>query len=159
MATNNSYVQKTPQLVASLLSGITRNQGWRQQLDQHSLFLNWNQLVEKSISAHAQPIKIVGNVLWLEVANSAWIQHLQFQKIQLLENINAAIRLSHLEDIRFILDDNRKTQQHSKPSVRFVQPDPAALRTFEKQIAGIEDESIKDALLSLWYQAHACQRS
>jgi len=125
-----------PQGISTLLSGMARDQGWQLQLDRHSLFLHWNTLVDKSTCAHAQPLKIVGNVLWLEVANS----------------------LSRLEDIRFTLVDHEKAKEQNKQKVRFMQPNPAAREAFEKQIAGIEDEKIRDSLMSLWYLSHSCQK-
>jgi predicted nucleic acid-binding Zn ribbon protein len=149
---------KGPQSVSALLSRITSEQGWRQQLDTHSLFLHWDKLVDKSTSTHARPLKIVSNVLWLEVANSAWMQQLQFQKIQLLELVNKSLRLSRLEDIRFTLSDKKK-EARKQPTVHFIQPSPAAQESFQKQIAGIEDEKIREALMSLWYQSHSCQKS
>jgi predicted nucleic acid-binding Zn ribbon protein len=147
-----------PQGISTLLSGMARDQGWQLQLDRHSLFLHWNTLVDKSTCAHAQPLKIVGNVLWLEVANSAWMQQLQFQKIPLLETLNTTLRLSRLEDIRFTLVDHEKAKEQNKQKVRFMQPNPAAREAFEKQIAGIEDEKIRDSLMSLWYLSHSCQK-
>ena len=148
---------KGPQSVSSLLFRITNEQGWRQQLDTHSVFLHWDKLVDKTTSTHARPLKIVGNVLWLEVTNSAWMQQLQFQKIQLLELVNKSLRLSRLEDIRFTLSDNNP-EARSKPTVHFIQPSLAAQDSFQKQIADIEDEKIREALMSLWYQSHSCQR-
>ena len=150
---------KDPQSISTLLSRITSVQGWRQQLDTHSLFLHWDKLVDQTISTHARPLKIVGNVLWLEIANSAWMQQLQFEKIQLLEIINKSLRLSRLEDIRFTLSNNNKTEDRHKPTVHFIQPSPAAQNSFQQQIAGIEDEKIREALMSLWYQSHSCRRS
>ena len=150
---------KEPESVSTLLSKITSEQGWRQQLDTHSLFLHWDKLVDKTTSTHARPLKIVGNVLWLEIANSAWMQQLQFQKVQLLEIVNNSLRLSRLEDIRFILTNSDQTVERNKQTVRFIQPSPAAQDSFQKQIAGIEDEKIRDALMSLWYLSHSCQRS
>jgi hypothetical protein len=151
--------QKGPQLLAGLLTGITHAQGWRQQLDSHSLFLHWDTIVDTTITTHARPLKIVGSVLWLEITNSAWMQQLQFQKIQLLETVNKTLRLSHLTDIRFTLADNRHTETQARPTVRFTQPSPAAQDSFQQQIASIEDEKIRDSLMSLWYLSHSCQRN
>ncbi len=149
---------KGPQSVSTLLSRITNEQGWRQQLDTHSLFLHWDKLVDKTTSTHARPLKIVNNVLWLEIANSAWMQQLQFQKVQLLEIVNNSLRLSRLEDIRFVLTNSDQTVERNKQTVHFIQPSPAAQESFQKQIAGIEDEEIRESLMSLWYQSHSCQR-
>ncbi|MFH2124861.1 MAG: DUF721 domain-containing protein [Pseudomonadota bacterium] len=148
-----------PQDITSLLSGITREQGWRKQLDLHSLFLHWDKLVDTSTSTHARPLKIVGNILWLEITNSAWMQQLQFQKIGLLEILNKRLRLSRLEDIRFTLIDSHKKKEPDKQAVHFIQPSPAAQESFEKQIAIIEDEIIRDSLMSLWYLSNSCRKS
>jgi predicted nucleic acid-binding Zn ribbon protein len=149
---------RKPQALAGLLPRITSEQGWQQQLDSHRLFLKWDTLVDPATSAHARPLKIVANVLWLEVANSAWMQQLQFQKIQLLETLNATLRLSRLADIRFTLTDSSKQEEPEKAGVSFVQPNPAARDAFYNQIAAIENEAVRDALMSLWYQSHSCRR-
>jgi len=154
---NNGH--NDPQNIATLLSGMTDEQGWRKQLDLHSLFLHLDKLVDTSTSAHARPLKIVNNILWLEIANSAWMQQLQFQKISLLEILNKTLRLSRLEDIKFTLINSHKTEEPNKQTVHFIQPSPAAQESFEKQIAIIEDEKIRDSLMSLWYLSHSCRKS
>lgn len=151
--------QNEPQNVATLLSGISNRQGWRKQLDIHSIFLHWDKLVDTSTSVHARPLKIVHNVLWLEISNSAWMQQFQFQKIHLLETLNKSLRLSRLEDIRFILSNSLKTVEPVKKTVHFVQPSAAAQESFQKQIAVIGDEKIRDSLMSLWYLSHSCQKN
>ncbi|MBU0665196.1 MAG: DUF721 domain-containing protein [Proteobacteria bacterium] len=155
----NNNGHNDPQNIATLLSGMTNEMGWRKQLDLHSLFLHWDKLVDTSTSTHARPLKIVNNILWLEIANSAWMQQLQFQKIHLLEILNKRLRLSRLEDIRFTLINSHKTEEPNKQTVRFIQPSPAAQESFEKQIAIIEDEKIRDSLMSLWYLSHSCRKN
>ncbi len=150
---------KEPQILSTLLTGMSRQQGWQLQLDRHSLFIHWNKLVDKSISTHAQPLKIVGKVLWLEVANSAWMHQLQFEKIMLLENLNKTLRLSQLEDIRFTLVDRQQAAEQKKQQVHFIQPDATAREAFARQIAVIDGVEIRDSLMSLWYLSHSCRPS
>jgi predicted nucleic acid-binding Zn ribbon protein len=149
---------KDPQSVSTLLSQLAGEQGWRKQLDRHNLFLHWDELVDKTTSSHARPLKIVKNVLWLEITNSAWMQQFQFQKIQLLDIINKSLRLSRLQDIRFILTNSDQTVKHREQTVHFIQPSPAAQESFQKQIAGIENEEIRNALMDLWYMSHSCRK-
>jgi predicted nucleic acid-binding Zn ribbon protein len=151
--------QKGPQLLAGLLAGFTNAKGWRQQLDTHSLFLHWDSIVDPTINTHARPLKIVGNVLWLEISNSAWMQQLQFQKLQLLETVNKSLRLSPLTDIRFTLASDNPPETQGQPAVRFVQPSLAEQNSFQQQLAGIKDEKIRDSLMSLWYLSHSCLRN
>lgn len=152
--------QRNLKPVHSFLNRVTEQQGWRQQLDLHSFFPHWDRLLPQSITAHSRPLKIVNRVLWLETDNSAWMQHLQFQKLRILETINHTLRLGQLEDIRFILADGTtakiKTEQ---PTVQFIPPSPSELQSFEKQISSIQDEAIREALMSLWYQSKSCRRS
>ncbi len=150
----------TPQSLATLLSGITSRQGWQPQLNNHRLFLHWDRLVDVATSAHARPIKIVRGILWIEVANSAWMQHLQFQKVQLLEAINGSQHFSRLTDIRFTLAiENKAEPSAPKATVCFVQPPLAAREAFQQQISDIKDEKIREALMGLWYQFNSCQKS
>jgi predicted nucleic acid-binding Zn ribbon protein len=146
------------QSLAALLPQITHEQGWQKQLDSHRLFLRWDTLVDPTTRTHAQPVKIENSVLWLEVDNSAWMQQFQFQKIPLLETLNAALSLSRLTDIRFILSDCHGDRKPMVPKVSFIHPDPADCDVFYEQISSIEDDTIRDALMSLWYQSHSCQR-
>lgn len=149
---------KKLEALATLLPNITHEQGWQKQLDSHRLFLLWDTLVDATTRSHARPVKIENGVLWLEVDNSAWMQQFQFQKIPLLETLNGTLRLSRLSDIRFILSDSRTSRKPVKPTVSFIQPNPADRDAFHQQIAAIEDDTIRDALMSLWYQSHSCQR-
>jgi hypothetical protein len=146
------------QSLAALLPQITHEQGWQKQLDSHRLFLRWDTLVDPTTRTHAQPVKIENSVLWLEVDNSAWMQQFQFQKIPLLETLNGALSLSRLTDIRLILSDSRTSTKPMEPRVSFVHPDPDARDAFYQQIAAIEDDTIRDGLMSLWYQSHSCHR-
>ncbi|MBV5305365.1 MAG: DUF721 domain-containing protein [Desulfobulbaceae bacterium] len=149
---------KKLEALATLLPKITNEQGWQKQLDSHRLFLLWDTLVDATTRTHTRPVKIENGVLWLEVPNSAWMQQFQFQKIPLLETLNGTLRLSRLTDIRFILSDSRTSRKPVEPKVSFIQPNPAARDAFHQQIAAIEDDTIRDALMSLWYQSHSCQR-
>lgn len=149
---------KKLEALATLLPKITHEQGWQKQLDSHRLFLIWDTLMDATTRTHTRPVKIENGVLWLEVPNSAWMQQFQFQKIPLLETLNGTLRLSRLTDIRFILSDSRTSRKPVEPKVSFIQPNPAARDAFYQQIATIEDDTIRDALMSLWYQSHSCQR-
>lgn len=152
--------QRHLQRVRGYVSEVAEQQGWRQQLDMHSFFPRWHTLFPESISAHTRPLKIISRVLWLETDNSAWMQHLQFQKIHILETINRTLRLGQLEDIRLILAEGKPTvNKPKKAEIYFVPPNPTELKAFEEQAALIEDAAIRESLIRLWYQSHACCRT
>lgn len=144
--------------ITTTVTGILKDKGWEQKLDQHRIFVEWHTLVDQDVAAHARPLKVVTSVLWLEVENSAWMQQFQFQKIMLLETLNRFLRISHFSDIKFTLGDFTKTAvPTSQPKLRFTSPPEAEVAAFTRQVSGIGDQAIRQSLISLWYLSRACR--
>ena len=146
------------QAMAAILPGIIRDRGWEVQLDMHSIFISWRQVVDDDTAAHGRPLKISAGVLWVEVENSAWLQQIQFRKTMLLESINRTLTQSKIKNIRFVLprDDDKPKQPESR--IKFVPPPPEEVRRFEEHVAFIADQEAREALVRLWYLSKACIR-
>ncbi|MCB2216230.1 MAG: DUF721 domain-containing protein [Desulfobulbaceae bacterium] len=158
MSRKSSY-QGSEQL-GGTLSGIIRDRQWDYKFDQHRIFPDWHDLVDPDTAAHARPLKVVKDVLVLEVDNSAWMQQLRFQKLQLLELLNSRLSIARFSDIRFTLRGSEPEPQNRPPpaSIRFEPPPAEQVAAFKKQIEVIEDEAARESLLRFWYLAHACRR-
>lgn len=144
---------------ASILNGISDNNGWQKKLTQYSIFQHWRKIVDKDLAAHAGPLKIVQDVLWIEVENSAWMQQFQFAKLSLLQTLNEFLYETPLVDIRLVLKDDRpKAKTDDSAGVRFEAPQPEDIAAFEDQAATIGDAECRDALVRFWYLCHACKR-
>lgn len=144
--------------VAGVLPEITRYQGWEAKLDIHSFFPRWEEVVGKEVADCSRPLKVVKDTLWLEVENSTWMQQLQFEKMRILEDINATLKITRLRDIRFVLPQRLKKEAAREPEIVFVPPDSEELQRFEQQVSAIEDDEIRQALVRLWYLSKACRR-
>lgn len=145
-------------IVSALLPGIIRDRGWQRQMNLHSIFPNWKDIVEQDAGDHAAPLKIVKGVLWLEVENSAWLQQLQFRKVMLLEAVNGFLKNTSIRDIRFVLPRDSEKAGREEPKIRFVAPPPEEVKAFEKQVAFIEDDKVRESLIRFWYLSKACIR-
>jgi hypothetical protein len=144
--------------VADVLPEVTRHQGWDVKLDMHSFFPKWKKVVGEDIASCSKPLKITKDTLWLEVESSTWMQQLQFEKLRILEAINATLKLSKIRDIRFVLPHASGEQaEECGPGLSYVPPDPKELEKFEQQVGIIEDEASREALLRLWYLAKSCR--
>ncbi|MGI9570435.1 MAG: DUF721 domain-containing protein [Desulfobulbia bacterium] len=144
--------------VAAVLPKLMRERGWEKQLDLHSIFPRWQELVGDEVSDHAHPLKIVRGTLWIEVENSSWMQHLQYQKIELLDLLNQSLRLTRLSDIKMVLPVGKKgSAKEPEHSVSFVSPDEAKIAAFEQQVSCIADEKCREALMQFWYLSQACK--
>jgi hypothetical protein len=149
--------------ISRLLPSLLHDKGWEKQVDLHSIFPRWNELVGEEVSDHAQPLKIERGVLWLEVANSSWLQQLQYEKIPLLEKLNLFLRLSSLKDIKMVLPKGKGKkvagEEHGAASaIEFVQPSEEKIAAFQRQVECITDEKCREALMQFWYLAQACKR-
>jgi hypothetical protein len=156
-----NYANKKKDSLAVVLPGLVRDKGWEKKLNLYSLFLHWEKIVDDITAQHARPLKIVRDVFWVEVDNSSWIHQLQFQKIHLLESLNAHLSLSYLKDIKFTLAQNLESsliEKEKKPKIRFVPVDPDELKDFEHLVSLISDQKSREALIRLWYLSKACRR-
>lgn len=146
--------------ITGVLPGVVRAKGWEVKLDMHSFFPIWKKVVSENAGACSRPLKIVKDVLWLEVENSTWMQQLLFEKMQILDDINATLKLSRIRDVKFVLpQDDSPPPRESKGEITFVPPDSEDVRRFEGQVSVIEDDAIREALIRLWYLTKACRRA
>ncbi len=144
------------QSLKATFAGIIRDKDWETKFDQHRVFLIWSELVDSETGAHARPLKIINDVLWVEVDNSAWVQQLQFKKLELLDQLNDHLRVSYFTDIKFTVGESVKVQKEKEtPAPRMVPPSAEEITRFRKQIEFIEDEEIREAMTRLWYVSQA----
>jgi hypothetical protein len=147
--------------LAGMLPELVDEKGWAKQLDLHSIFPRWEELVPEELAARARPLKVEKNVLWIEVENSAWLQQFQYEKIELLEVLNRHLRFNRLTDIRMLLPKGNAAgpaRDDGRGSVTFERPSRQSVADFEKLIESIHDEKCRDSLMRFWYLAQACKR-
>lgn len=146
--------------ITGVLPGVLRAKGWQKKLDMHSFFPIWEKVVSQNAAQCSRPLKIIKDVLWLEVDNSTWMQQLLFEKMQLLDDINATLKLTRIRDIKFVLRQQEIQEQgHDTEQITFVPPHPEAVKKFEEQVSVIEDEAIRESLVRLWYLSKACKKT
>jgi len=149
--------------LSRLIPRLLQDNGWEIQLDLHSIFPRWKELVGEEMNEYAQPLKIDKGVLWLEVANSAWLQQLQYEKLDLLDTLNSCFRLSRLKDIKMVLpkgnsEKAKASDRDSGTVVEFVKPSDEKVAAFQRQVECIADEKCRESLMQFWYLAQACKR-
>lgn len=143
--------------IRGLLTRVIRKKKWHNRIELHGVFRFWDEVVGPDISGRAQPACIRGSVLWVDVLDSIWMQQLHLQKLLLLDLINRRLDNGSISDIRFKLNSELGS---TKPAALLKKParpiDPEKLQEFEEQLAPLQDEEIKRALLRLWKKYQAC---
>lgn len=144
-----------PSPLGALLKELFRRKKWQQRLDQHALFLQWEEIVGADLAERAQPDCIRGDVLWLRVVDSVWMQQLSLQKPALLALLNGGREGEGVKDIRFRLDVGLGRRQPpasagKKPGGRERPASAEELREFEEMALSLRDEELKAAMRRLW---------
>ncbi len=153
------YMNQTHAL-ATVLPGIISHRGWKVKLDMYSFFADWDQIVAEHVAECSRPLRIKKDTLWVEVENSSWMQQIQYEKYQMLEDINARLKFSRIKDIKFTLPEGEtKEPKPERARLTFVSPDPREVEHFERQIASIDDDRTRDAIFRLWYLSRSCKRN
>jgi len=145
-----------PADIKSLLARVIRKKKWQRRMGLHAAFRHWNEIVGPDISSRAQPAYMRGTVLWVEVSDSIWMQQLHLQKLLLLDLINHRLGMEGISDIRFRLNCKLACAGPAAPTPKSVPRtvDKQQLAEFEKNLASLRDEEIKNSLRRLWTRYH-----
>lgn len=65
------------------------------------IWIYWPDAVGAEIAKHAKPLSFRDGALIVSVANSSWMQHLQYLKEEIRERLNLAHGTEIVKDIRF----------------------------------------------------------
>jgi len=140
--------------IGSLLDSLIVSRNWQSNLNRSQLFEFWDQAVGKDICGNAQPKVIRGNVLWVDVTDSVWMQQLHLMKEHLRQVLNDRLGGEEIKDIRFNLVSRLKhvlaPRKEEKKNPVVMRPDPEKLAEFEKMIGAIEDEEARNSFRKLW---------
>ncbi len=149
--------------LADVLPDLLLDKGWLKQLDLHSIFPRWQELVGDDLGKYAKPLKIEREVLWLEVENSAWLQQFQYEKMALLEELNRHLKLGKLKDVKMLLpkgkgQGSQQVESQDGSAITFEKPSEAHVAAFQRQVESIQDEKCRESLMRFWYLAQACKK-
>ena len=101
---------------SSLVDAVLRKYGVHTAAREHRLITRWEEVVGARVGARTQPDGLDQGVLWVRVANSAWMQELAFLKSEIMLAANAMVGNPPLvRDVRFHL--GRRKAEESKDDV------------------------------------------
>jgi predicted nucleic acid-binding Zn ribbon protein len=141
---------------------VLAKRGLGETLRAHRLITEWRALVGERIAARTWPDGLSKKVLWLRVANSAWLHELTLLKRTLINNVNEALGEPRLvDDIRFHIGARKAVDDDDalagavfalrtrKPLRRLPLPPPAdgdALRRIERETGNVDDDELRDLI-------------
>ena len=88
--------------MAEALQSFLKGRGLLQEMRDHQVIIDWDDLVGPMIAREAKPIKTERGILWIGVNNAPLANHLLYLKPQLIERIKELSPQSKIRDIRVL---------------------------------------------------------
>ena len=84
------------------ISALLKTYGIEKKVKEYQVIVEWPEIVGKKISKASKAEKVVDEILFIKVKNSAWRTELLFMKNQILKKIDEKVGVGIIKDIRFI---------------------------------------------------------
>lgn len=137
--------------LAGYFKTLYAERAWHGQWDLFLLVRKWETIVGVEIAKVTVPAYFRHDVLWIYVENSAWMQHVQLSKIQLLELVNRQLSPRVISDLRWLLkpaSDQVPRSDFEPRQKRKISPQRE--KAFRDMVSAVEDKQCRKALLNLW---------
>lgn len=142
-------------VLSSRLEDLFTHKNWSTLWQTYTLHRQWEEVVGKSIAQKSEPAYIQKDTLWVYVESSVLMQHMQPQKLKLLEKINDMIPGVDILDIRWAIqpakpvkslpDKTRKKEKFTAPGEK---------EEFNAMTSIVEDTNCRKALQEFWQKYH-----
>lgn len=80
------------------------------KMKQYDLWLHWEEIVGPAVAKHAQPECWRNKTLVVKATNHAWIQELQFLRVEIMDKIRTLLPQTNIKDIRFELTNSENSE-------------------------------------------------
>ncbi|MCX8043593.1 MAG: DUF721 domain-containing protein [Desulfobacterota bacterium] len=127
-----------------VLSSLFRDLNIEDKMTYRGILPIWRKVVGEQIACNAYPAAVRGNILFVNVANSVWMQQLAFMKKEILDKLNTALgSAARLTDIRFKIGPLPHSADTS-PDGLLSQLSSQELQQIEHQTASIADPELRE---------------
>jgi len=92
---------RDPLALGSILTVMTDDLGWSEQLSQTQLIGEWAKLVGRDIAEHTQVVSIEREILHVKCDSTAWATQLRRMRHQIITKIGETFPDANIEDISF----------------------------------------------------------
>lgn len=136
------------------LKKIYSGRQWQRQWEIFHLAHNWEHIAGPAVGGASYPAFVRVDVLWVYVENAAWMQQLQFIKMDVLARVQSALPDTRITDVRFVVHP-LATKKQPQPTPRKGKPiDKVQEKRFVDMVSHVGNEECQQALHRLW-QAYA----
>ena len=104
-----------PTRLSALLEQTLARIGLDRRLDDYRVWQAWDEVVGRTISRNAQPVRLDGSRLIVAVRSSTWLQELSLLQRELIVRLNEWMQREVVRELFFVVG---RVEQHGPASVR-----------------------------------------
>ncbi len=132
--------------LGSVLEGLLGELHLDVRVRQHQVWGMWDELVGEGIARKAQPDRVRGKTLFVNVANSAWMQELQFMRRMIIDRINRALGAELIDSIQFRIGavSGRAEKVQSRKAEDHVPLPQDIVEKIDQCVQEIKDEEVRE---------------
>jgi predicted nucleic acid-binding Zn ribbon protein len=108
-------VPSRPMPLASLLEQTLARIGLDRRLDDYRVWQAWDEVVGRTISRNAQPVRLDGSRLIVTVRSSTWLQELSLLQRELIARLNEWMKREVVRELFFVVG---RVEHHTPESVQ-----------------------------------------
>ena len=86
-----------------ILESVMKEKDFTEDIEAYRIFGQWEEIVGPRIAAHTRPVRVTGQVLYVEVDDHLWFAQLKYMKTDMLQRIERAIKKGVFKDLKFFL--------------------------------------------------------
>ena len=94
-----------------ILDDLIARLPFRERLREHAVWNVWREVVGPLLASRAEPVRIEEGKLFVRVANSTWMQELQFLKDELCNRLNQRLGATLVHEIFLILGAGKRRKR------------------------------------------------
>ena len=137
--------------VSHRLKDLFAHKNWSLLWQIFMLGQQWPSVVGKNVAKKSEPAYIQNDTLWIYVESSVLMQHLQPQKLSLLDKVREILPDAGIKDIRWAMRPAKPTDQKTASMESEIKKAaPEDKEDFDAIVSTLENKQCRDALQKLW---------
>jgi len=135
-----SVASRTVARAAQVLDDLIDRLAFRERLREHAVWNVWAEVVGPLLASRTEPLRIEDGKLFVRVANSTWMQELQFLKDEIRHRLNHRLGAQIVREI-FLVMGAGKRHKRKDPDPKIHPVDESAIGALVPAIGQPEIEA------------------
>ncbi len=144
--------QESPVPLGRVLHPYIQRSGLAPKIRENRLIGAWEQIVGKGVAEATEPARLQNRTLQVKVANSVWMQQLQFYKKLMIQKVNQFLGEPFIQDLRFILGEKagEEPKREKKEPIPIRELKREEKEKIEREVGCLSDGEMREVLSRLF---------